>query len=185
MSLMARNRRLYSLTLPVGMGSQRYNLVRWTPRGVSLGIPSEASSRNMADECEDLHAILFVADLAIYGVISADGSPVDEWNDTLLRFRHICKLPWLAEKDIILFFLNWEELSRKPPNMPAPSHTHKDYHLNTTDEIIKLFVSYNEDESRKIYVFFADDNVKAKNLEAFEKIVEQILSKRVISAGTS
>ena len=136
----------------------------------------------MADECEDLDAILFMADLATYGTNSADGSLVDEWNDTLLRFRHICKLPWLAEKDIILFFLNLEELSRKLPNVFAPSHTHKDSHVRTADEIIEMFASCNEDESREIYMFSADDDVRSKNLGAFESLVEQILRKRAISA---
>lgn len=148
-------------------------------------MPSEISSRNMADECEALDAILFMADLATYGIDSADGSLVDEWNDPLLRFRRICKLPWLAEKDIILFFLNFEEFSRKPPNAPTPSHAHKDSHVTTADEITKMFVSSNEDESRKIHVFFIDDNVRAKNLEAFENTVERILSKRAMSARVS
>lgn len=136
----------------------------------------------MADECEDLDAILFKVDLATYDTYSVGSSIADKWNDTLLRFRHICKLPWLAEKDIILFFLNLEELSCKPPNVPGASHTHRDSHVITLDEIIEMFASHNEDESREIYVFFADDNVRAKNLEAFKRLVEHILSKRVISA---
>lgn len=75
----------------------------------------------MADECDDLDAILFMVDLAVYTTYSTDGSLVDEWDNTLQRFRHFCKLPWYAEKDIILVFLNFDKFSKNSSKLHSPS----------------------------------------------------------------
>ena len=136
----------------------------------------------MVDECKNLDAIVFVADLAIHNAYSADGSVGDEWNKTLLRFRHICKLPWLARKDIVIIFLNVEELSRKSSNVHDPSRAHKNIQTRTADDIKKRFTSLDKNELREIHVIFAENEVRAKNLEALERVVKQILSKKATAA---
>lgn len=136
----------------------------------------------MADECEKLDAVLVTVDLANYRTYSADRSPVDEWEDTLQNFRRICKLPWLAEKEIVLIFLNLDKLSNKRPSVHVSSHTSRDRHPWTANGIVQTFSSLNEDESREIHVIFADNEVRAKNLECFERAMERILSKKATAA---
>ena len=182
MSLIARTRNCDSLTLPVAMSPRRYNFLRLRPRGVSVRNFPQASSRNMADECEILDAVLVTVDLAIYSTYSTDGSPVDEWEDTLQSFRRICKLPWLAEKEIVLIFLNLDKLSKKRLSVHVPSHKNRDRHPWTANEIVQTFLSLDEDDSREIHVIFADNEVRAKNLECFERAMERILSKKATAA---
>lgn len=183
MSLIARDGRLnspfYSLTLPVAMGSKRYNFVRWSlPR-----LPSKAASRSLTDQCEDLDAVLFVVDLDTSNTCSADGSVVEEWDDILLHFRRTCKFPWLAKKDIILILLNVKKLSCRSPDVQPSGPAHRDSHVRTADYIKNRFASLNEGKSREIHVIFAENEIHAKNLEIFQKIVKQILSKKSTAAG--
>ena len=182
MSLLARTRNSESLTLPVAMSSRRYNFLRWSRRGTSLLDPPQAPVRNMAYECETLDAVLFTVDLAICITYSTDGSTVDEWEDTLQNFRRICKLPWLAEKEIVLIFLNLDEFSNKRLSVHVPDHKHRARHPWTANELVQTFFSLHEDDSREIHVIFADDKVRGKNLECFERAMEQILSKKATAA---
>ena len=185
MSLIARTQRTNSLrltdslTLPVQMSSRRYSFVRWTPTRASLRFPRETPSKNMADECEDLDALLFMADLTVDNTYSADGSLVDEWADTLQRFRRFCTLPLLAEKDIILF-LNTEKSSNKSSKLHSPSYKQEESHERSIDNFLES-IALNADESRKIYVMVADNDESDKNLAFLEAAVEVILSKKAIS----
>lgn len=151
--------------------------MRFPPETFSGMLP-EASLRTMADECEDLDAIFFMADLATYKIHPNDGSFADEWDNNLQRFRRFCKLPWYTEKDVILLFLNIDKLSMKPLNVHASSHKHENSHARTVDDIVKSFVSLNKDESREIHVIFADNDDKAKNLESLDGVMKLILSKK-------
>lgn len=138
--------------------------------------PPEASVKNMADECEDLNAVLFIVDLAVYNTYSTDGSLEQDGDDTLERFRRHCKLPWLAEKDIILVFLNLKKLSNKALNVHTPRHRNRENHMRKADDIVERFVSLNKGDYRQIYVIFADNDNRAKNLDCLENAMKQIMS---------
>ena len=176
MSLVARTRRFDSLDLPVKMSSQRYTFVGSSP---SLRIfPPESILNNWADEFEDLDAIFFIADLAIYSTYSTNDSLWDDWNSTLHRFRRVCNFAWLAEKEIVLVLMNNDKLSNKRLNIHASGSKQEGNISKTIDDIIKRFVSLNDSPSRKIHVILADNDDRAKNLESLDGAVKQILSKK-------
>lgn len=154
MSLIVRNGHSDSLRLPVSMSSRHYSFVRWVPHGASLKMPHEPS-RNMADECENLDAVLFMADCNTY---FADSSLENEWDNTLQRFRLFCKFPWLAEKDIILVFLNIDKFPIEPLDGHALRHSKQNNYAETATrgDIINRFCSLNEDDSREIYAICAE-----------------------------
>lgn len=167
------------------MSSRRYNFVTWNLPKASFRIPPDTSLRSWRQEFDGLDAIIFMADMAIYKTRSADGAVVDEMDHTLQDFRRVCKFGWLAERDIILFFLNVGEYSAKSSKAHGPRHKYGDHGRSTADDIVKRFVSLNEDESREIHVIFADNDERAKNLECLDGAVGRILSKKAIAARNS
>lgn len=173
MSMIYRDGHSQSLTLPVSTGLKRYSFVNWVPHGASLKTPHKPS-KNMADECERLDAILFMADCS---ACFADGSLGGQLDDTLQGFRRFCKLPWLAGKDVILVLLNIDNFYQKL----LECHSKRNDYPETPQDMIDRFLSINEDESRKIHVILVD-NDSAKNLESLEGAVKHSLNKKKISA---
>lgn len=138
----------------------------------------------MADECENLDAVLFMADCNTY---FADSSLENEWDNTLQCFRRFCKLPWLAEKDIILVFLNIDKFPIEPLDGHVLRHSKPNDYAETATrgDIINRFCSLNEDDSREIYAICVENDTRAKNLDMFENAVQLILNKKTKSARES
>ena len=178
MSLLVRTEAFKSATLTFPMSSQTYTFVRWTPHKASLWIPPADPPRDLAYECGQLDAIIFVIDLAICNSDLVDNSTMDTWEETLQRFVRVCKQPWLVGKDVLLLFKNLEKLQ---PSTQAPSFKDDPTRAGTVDAIIDRFRSLNEDESREIYILF-DNKVRASNLEGLHQVMKPIMRKKELSA---
>ena len=172
MSLIIRTEAFDSATLPVLMSSQTYTFIKWTPHKASLWIPPADPPRDLGYECEQLDAIFFMVDLL------ADKSTTEEWEETLQRFAHLCKQPWLVGKDILLLFKNLEQLQ---PSAHAHSFKNEPARAGTIDAIVDRFRSLNEDESREIYILF-DKKERASNLRGLNQAMKPIMRKKKLSA---
>ena len=179
MSLIVRNNAFDSATLPVSMSSQRHTFIRWIPHKASLWIPPVDPPRDLVYECEQLDAVFFMVDLAICNPDLADNSALDGWEETVQRFARSCKQPWIVGKDIVLVFLNVEELQ---PSVPAPSFKGETAHKEKSNAIVEKFCSLNEDESREIYIIFANNKRRASNLEGLDEVMKIVMRKKKISA---
>ncbi len=172
LSLLSRSPHSNVLALEVGMGPRVYHFVTWTRLGASSSIEKE--------ESEELDAILFIAEPGLYKTHHTTGARMDEWDNTLQRFRFVCDLPWLAEKDILLVFSNIKKLASKPSDMLFPN-SEGDHHGEAIDNVVTRFLSSGENGSRKIHVTLADDRDTTRNLSCLDFYMQMILNKKAVS----
>ena len=154
------------------MGPRVYNFVTWTRLGASSSIEKE--------ESEELDAILFIAEPGLYKTHHTTGARMDEWDNTLQRFRFVCDLPWLAKKDILLVFSNIKKLASKPFDFPF-SNCEGDHPGEAIDDVVTRFLSSGENGSRKIHVILADDHDTTRNLSCLDFYMQMILNKKAVS----